>query len=202
MEENRGEHRRENSFKSVLFDSFKNLLAFSIFVLFAIVIVSVVILAYLGILDFLTALEKTFLVFEGLLGAIIGFYFGYHGIERVEKARGEAEDKRGEAEGKRGEAEEKRDKAEEERGEAVKEKEDAIGDKKESSEVHKRIEGGMESGENKSKKFMEDFIRTHHPETLDEFKTMYMKWRREQSKEGVKGVQDPGVTPWGGKDET
>ena len=110
-------------------------------------IFSVLILSFLGKLDFLAALEKTFLVFEGILGVIIGFYFGYHGIERAEK----------------------------ERDEAFRVREGAISDKKASQNLRKTIVEMMESEGDKCKKFTEDFISKHHPEVMELFKKEYRR---------------------------
>jgi hypothetical protein len=84
-------------------------------------IVAVLILSFFGKLEFLNSLEKTFLIFEGILGVIIGFYFGHRGIERAEK----------------------------ERDEALDEKIDAIDDKKNAQEIYKSIENILDTERNK-----------------------------------------------------
>lgn len=158
--------KENNSFKNLLFTNFNNFLAFTFLVLFGIVIISVLIMSFFGKLDFISGLEKTFLAFEGIIGAIIGFYFGYRGIERAEK----------------------------ERDEAVSEKMSAIEKKQKAISVRDEIleKAGLEG---KRKEFIENFFKEYHPENLDKFMEKYRKWMESQSTEGAIGLEDPGVTP-------
>ncbi len=179
----------EKTLRNILFTDFHNFFAFCFLILFSLTLFGVLVLSYYGKIDPLSGLEKTFLGFDGIIMAILGFYFGHRGVERAENERDEA----------------KRDmnKANE--------------DKIESQETRNTIEHALKTDKDRLykyvreiewKKFVEQksldikIIPRHwtipeseftkeHIDFINDFK---LKWET-QTTEGEEGITDPGVSP-------
>ena len=75
----------EQKFGNLVFENINHFIALFILVLFSSVLFFVLSMLRYQNLDILIGLEKVFLVFEGLIGAVIGYYFGHQPVESAEE---------------------------------------------------------------------------------------------------------------------